>query len=278
MTDSVTRSARFRALHAPGELLVLPNAWDAGSARLVESCGAAAVATTSSGVAWAHGYPDGDALPPRVLAAAVAEIVRVLSVPLTVDAEGGYASDPQAVGETIGVIAGAGAVGVNLEDGGGTVDLLCAKIEAAKRAAARAGVDLFVNARTDVFLRRLAPAERAVEETIARGRRYRAAGADGLFVPGAYEAAAIRDIAAGIELPLNVMALLALPPVAELRRCGVRRVSAGAAIAQAGYALLRRAATEMLADGRYDAMFAAGVPYAEMNGLFATPAVLTPSG
>src|SRR5262249_36246271 len=115
----MSRAQTFRRLHEPGKPLLLPNAWDAGSARLIEACGAAAIATTSAGLAWSRGYPDGNALPPRVLAAVVEEIARVLSVPLTVDSEGGYSTDPPATGDTVAPRAGAGAVGVNLEDGGG---------------------------------------------------------------------------------------------------------------------------------------------------------------
>ena len=126
----------FRRLHAAGAPLVLPNAWDAGSARLIEANGAAAIATTSSGVAWSHGYPDGDALPPRVLAAAVEEIVRVLSVPLTVDAEGGYSSDPGMVGEAVFAIASAGAVGINLEDGSAS-RICCARRSPRQRRLGR---------------------------------------------------------------------------------------------------------------------------------------------
>jgi len=262
------RAMEFRRLHEPGQLLVLPNAWDAGSARLVESCGATAIATTSSGVSWACGYPDGDALPPRLLAAAVSRIARVLSVPLTVDIEGGYSAEPRLVGEVVTAVVDAGAVGINLEDGAGSPALLCAKIEAAKKAAARAGVDLFVNARTDVFLRGLASPERAVEETIERARQYGAAGCDGVFTPRASDPRAIRELATAIALPLNVMVLPNLPPVAELRRLGVRRVSAGSAIAQAAHAITRRAASQLLGDGRYDAMFEAAVAYGELNALF----------
>ena len=270
MTDlSGDRAGKFRQLHGLGNLLVLPNAWDAGSARLIESCGAAAIATTSAGVAWSHGYPDGDALPPRVLAATVAEITRVLSVPLTVDVEGGYSTDPQSVGETVAAVIDAGAVGINLEDGAGSPDLLCAKIGAARTAAAKCCVDLFINARTDVFLRALVPPEQAVAETLARSERYRSAGCDGLFVPGLTDGAAIRGIAAAIALPLNVMVRPMLPPVTELSRLGVRRVSAGSAIAQAAYAITQRAATQLLAEGRYDAMLESSVPYAHLNALYA---------
>ena len=261
--------ATFRDLHAPGRLLILPNAWDAGSARLIEDCGAAAIATTSSGVAWARGYPDGNALPPRVLAAAVGEIARVIRVPLSADVEAGYSDDPRAVADTVTAVMNAGAVGINLEDGAGTPDLLCAKIEAVKAAAAKAGVDLFVNARTDVFLKRLVPSERAVDETIARAKRYRAAGCDGIFVPALAEVAAIHAIVAGVApLPLNVMAYPGLPEAAGLRELGVRRLSAGAAIASAALGRARSRARAFLADGRSEPLFDESVAYGPTNALF----------
>jgi 2-methylisocitrate lyase-like PEP mutase family enzyme len=244
----------FRSLHGPGRILVLTNAWDAGSARVIEACGAKAIATTSAGLAWSRGYADGHELPPSVLARAVAEIARVLSVPLTVDSEGGYSDDPAQVGETIHAIVSAGAVGINLEDGAATPELFCAKLDAAKRAAARAGVDLFVNARTDVYLRRLVPRERALDETIARGQRYRSAGADGLFVPVLTDAETLRTIAAEVPLPLNAMILPGLPPVAELQKLGVRRVSAGSGVAHAAYSAARAGARQILDEGRYDRM------------------------
>lgn len=264
----MTPDRTFRELHAPGRLLRLPNAWDAGSARLIEASGAAAIATTSAGLAWARGYRDGDVLPRSVLTAAVAEIARVISVPLSADLEGGYSSDPRAVGETIAAVIDAGAVGVNLEDGGDPPDLLCAKIEAAKRAASRAGVDLFVNARTDVYLRGLVPAERAVAESIARGNRYRDAGCDGFFVPKVSAAGEIRAIAAAVALPLNVLVMPGLAPVAELEALGVRRVSAGSGIAAAALGVTRRAARQFLEEGRYEAMFETSVEYRAINDLF----------
>src|SRR5262249_56856965 len=125
-----------------------------------------------------------------------------------------------------------GAVGINIEDGSGPPELLCAKVAAARAAATRAGVDLFVNARTDVYLRGLVPRAQAIGETVARGRRYQAAGADGLFVPGLVDPDAIRTIASDVTLPLNVMVSRGLPPIAELARLGARRGSAGAASSQ----------------------------------------------
>ncbi len=259
----------FRRLHAPGAFLILANAWDAGSARVIEDCGASALATSSAGLAWAHGYADGHALPPRLLAPAVAEITRAVRVPLTVDLEGGYSDEPAGVAELVAAVVDAGAVGVNLEDGGKAPALLAAKIGAAKRAAARAGVDLFVNARTDVFLRRLAPAERAVAATLERAIRYREAGADGLFVPYLIAADDLRAVATAIApLPLNAMATAKLPAAAELRALGVRRLSAGAAIASRALARARALAAAFHRDGRSDALLEEPVDHQALNGLF----------
>lgn len=254
MHSSSNRSQQFFQLHAPGQLLVLPNAWDAGSARLIESLGAAAIATSSAGLSWAHGYPDGNALPTTVLAAAVAEIERVISVPLSVDIEGGYSNDPRAVGDIASAVIDAGGVGINLEDGTSPPELLCEKIAVVKGAAARAGVDLFVNARTDVYLRALVGPEHAVAESIARAQRYRTAGCDGIFVPGVHEPKAIQEIAASSTIPLNVLVWPNLAPAAELRHLGVRRLSAGASPALAAYGAVQRATVQLLRDGVYDAM------------------------
>jgi 2-methylisocitrate lyase-like PEP mutase family enzyme len=138
-----------------------------------------------------------------------------------------------------------------------------------KSAVERVGVDLFVNARTDVYLRGLVSPERALAETLARGRRYRDAGADGLFVPRLVEPDAIRAVAAEIELPLNLLVGPGLPAPAELRALGVRRVSAGSALAASAYGFARRAAVSFLDEGRYDAMAETTVAYAEMNALLA---------
>lgn len=268
MEKQIGKDIQFHRLHDAGNVLLLPNAWDAGSARLIESLGAAAIATTSAGLAWSRGFKDADRVPRAVLRAAVEEIVRVVSVPVTVDVEGGYADDPREVAETVATIVDAGAVGINIEDGAGSPDLLTAKIPTAKAVAAKAGVALFVNVRTDVYLRALVPAERALDETITRLERYRAAGCDGVFVPGLVDAAQIKALAAAVDAPLNVMISPGLPPVARLRSLGVRRISAGSAIAQAAYGLVMQAAREFLNQGRYDAMFATTIGYGEMNALF----------
>ena len=241
MSQPEDAACTFRRLHEDGVLL-LPNVWDGGSARLIESLGAKALATTSAGVAWAQGYPDGDLLPVPLLRASVEAIARVARVPLTVDVEGGYSDDPTTVGEVVAQVVDAGAVGINLEDGTRAPELLCAKIEEAKNAASRRGVDLFVNARTDVYLRALAPPEARVEESLRRAERYRRAGADGIFVPGVSDLAEIRDLSAA-RLPLNVLARLGLPPAARLAELGVRRLSAGSWVASAALGRMRSVVT-----------------------------------
>lgn len=260
----------FRSLHHGPDLLLLPNAWDAGSARLIESLGAAAIATTSAGVAWSRGYPDVDALPIEQLLAAAREIARVIRAPLTIDIEGGYSSDPAVVAQVVTGIIDAGAVGINIEDGTGSPDLLCAKIEAARQAAARTGVDLFINTRTDVYLRGFATGDAAVEGVLRRASLYRAAGCDGLFVPGLADSPAIEVIASAIDpLPLNIMLVPGLPSVTVLRTHGVRRLSTGSAIAQAALGFTGRLATDFLA-GSSDEMFAAAADYGTMNQLFSS--------
>jgi 2-methylisocitrate lyase-like PEP mutase family enzyme len=260
----------FRQLHAPGQFLILPNAWDAGSARLIESVGAKAIATSSAAVAWASGYPDGDALPIALLVRTVEQIARVISVPLTVDSEGGYSDDPATVAENIFSIASAGAVGINLEEGSKNPDLLCKKIEAAKQGAQRAGVDLFVNARIDILLlQQSVPREQFVEDTLARAARYRDAGCDGIFVPLIASADDIQAVARGIDpLPLNVMATGGLASAAELQRLGARRLSAGAGIARAAISLTRRLAEEFLRDGNSDRIYAEVKEKTDINALF----------
>jgi 2-methylisocitrate lyase-like PEP mutase family enzyme len=269
MSVHPSQAEKFRALHA--QFLVLPNAWDPGSARMIESCGATAIATTSSGLGWSCGYPDGSAIPIAVLGKAVASIERVIGVPLSVDIEGGYADDPDIVGKNVASILDNGGVGINIEDGNDPPDLMLRKIAAARAAGERAGVRLFVNARTDVYLHALVPKERMIEESIARAARYGAAGADGIFVPGVIEPDAIRAIVQAVApLPFNAMMRPGLPPAETLRQLGVRRLSAGGGIAMAALSLTKKLATEFLANGDSNA-FAGhiqGVTYPGLNALF----------
>jgi len=265
---TATDASIFRRLHDGTELFLLANCWDVGSARLLEHLGARAVATTSAGLAWSNGFPDGDATPVDCVVAAVRAIARVLTVPLSVDVEGGYSSEPRAVGDLVTALIGVGAVGINLADGNASPDVLVAKIDHVKKAAARAGVDLFVNARTDVYLRGLVPEPGRVAETLARARRYKDAGADGIFVPKVVDPTEIRAIASEVGLPLNVLAWPKLPAASELSALGVRRLSAGSSIAQVALGRAATVAGAFLREGRTDSLTEGAMPFAEINALF----------
>lgn len=245
-------AAAFHALHR--DFLVLPNAWNAVSAKIVERAGAQAIATSSAAVAWACGYADGHDLPIARLVEAVDDIARVTTLPISADAEGGYSDEPAQVGENIAALIGVGAAGINLEDGGDPHELHLRKIEAVRTTAERAGVNLFINARTDVFLKQLAPPEQAVEESIRRGRALCDAGADGLFVPFAIKPEDVQAIAKAVPLPLNVLAWRGLPDAAALKQLGVRRLSAGAGIARAALAAAHEAAAAFVATGGSNAL------------------------
>jgi len=263
----------FRNLHRGPELLLLPNAWDALTARLIESLGAKAIATTSAGLAWSRGYADGNALPEDQLLAAIRDIARVVRVPLTVDIEAGYSDDPAAVARLVARLLAAGVVGINIEDGEGSPELLCKKIAAVRDGVAHSGADLFINTRTDVYLRGVAQGDAAVEEVIRRAGQYRAAGCDGLFVPGVSTATAMAAISAAIEpMSLNIMAVPNLPSMDTLKTSGVRRLSAGSAIAQAAIGRTRHLASSFLT-GSMSELFEASADYGAMNRLFAAGAL-----
>lgn len=256
------RSRLFHALHAAG-LLILPNAWDAGSARVIEEAGAKAIATSSAAVAWAHGYPDGEAVPADVLIATIREIARVVKVPVTADIESGYARDAEESAAFVGRVVEAGAVGINIEDGRDPPDLLCAKI-----ARVRRGNDaLWINARIDVYLRNLAEGEAAYDETITRARRYAEAGASSIFVPGAADEALIGRLVRNVGLPLNVLAWPGLPDAAGLESLGVRRLSAGTGVAKASLGRTFELAQDFLRDGRSQAFGEGRLANVNLNAL-----------
>lgn len=241
----------FRDLHVPGKPLILINAWDAASARLVEAAGAAAVGTTSAGVAWSLGAPDGDALALPAAVAAIARITAVVSVPVTADVEQGYGD----VAETVRRVAATGAAGVNVEDG---VTAQPDRIAAARAAAP----GLFLNARIDTYLAGVG----GLDETVERATAYLAAGADGVFVPGVTDPATVAALVDRIDAPVNVLAGPGAPGIAELAALGVARISLGSSVAQAAYGLVARAARAALDGGGY-AELAGAADYGMLNAL-----------
>lgn len=240
------RAATLRALHRPGDPLILPNAWDAGSARAVVAAGFPAVATSSGAVAEALGHADGEATPVGEMLDAVARIAAAVDVPVTADLERGYGLRPA---ELVERLLGAGAVGCNIEDSDPRTHELCdaeeqADLLAAIRAAAReAGVDLVLNARVDVFLRAAGPPEGRVAEAVRRARRYLAAGADCVYPIVLSDPAAIRSLVDAVDAPVNALARPGAPGAAALAKLGVARISFGSGL----YAAARARTVEMLA-------------------------------
>ncbi|SNT36107.1 2-Methylisocitrate lyase, PEP mutase family [Asanoa hainanensis] len=256
MTNSHHDQVRhFDSLHRAARPLVLPNAWDAGSARLIEDAGAAAIATTSAGVAWAAvGSRDDGSIGRERAVEVVARVVAAVRVPVTADIEDGYDD----LASTVRGVLDAGAVGVNIEDG---VQAHPERIAIARRAA---GGGLFLNARIDTHLREVGDPATRLKETIDRAAAYVAAGADGIFVPGVTDPETVAMLAKEIQAPLNVMAGPGSPTIDDLAALGVARVSVGPAITLAAYAAIQTAARELLTTGTYAAL---GTGFAEIDAL-----------
>lgn len=260
-------ASRFRALHRQSQVLRLPNAWDHASARLFENAGALAIATTSAGVSWASGYADGSRMPVSVVVDVAASIGRALKVPLTIDMEDGYSDSPIKVADLAVQLADLGVSGINLEDGNRPSELLQRKIAAIRDALERCNLDLFINARTDVYLAKLVEESALLGETVARTKRYAQAGADGIFVPGLSDSNQIRTLVEATSLPLNVLAWQGLPDAAHLGQLGVKRLSAGSSIALAIWGQAEKLAREFLEGG--DSQKIVGqLPYSVMQNLF----------
>ena len=266
----------LRRLHQGPRILVLPNVWDVVTARIVEAAGFSALATTSAGVAFALGYPDGERISRAEMVAAVRRIAGRVRVPVTADMEAGYGRTPQAAAETAREVIAAGAVGMNLEDapadGDGLFDvaLQAERVRAARESAEAAGVPLVINARTDVFLASIGAPETRLSHAVRRLNAYRAAGADCLFAPGVTDRATIATLVREVGGPLNVLAGPGCPPVPELEALGVRRLSLGSGVMRATLGLVRRIADELRGPGTFSALAGEQVPpHAEVNRLLA---------
>jgi len=266
-------AAKLRALHRTPPIFVIPNAWDAASARLFEAEGFPAVATTSAGVAASLGYPDGGVVPSREMIEAVARIARSVRIPVSADIEHAYAATPDAVADVVLRVIAAGAVGINLEDyvpGASDLEPLALqldKIQAIIKAANKAGVRVVINARTDVFLRAMGPPETRLAVAIDRGKAFLAAGADCVFVPGVRDRETIGTLVRGIGGPINVLAVDGTPPIAELEALGVARVSLGSGPMRASLALVRDVARELKTSGTYKAFTSRAMAFNDVNEL-----------
>jgi len=265
---------RFLELHHGPAILVLPNAWDVSSARIFEDSGFSAIGTSSAGVAFSHGYPDGEKIPRDEMLAAVRRIAEAVEVPVTADMAAGFGNTAEEIAETARAVIAAGAVGMNLEDvvegtPGVLADLNRQKeiIGAVLEAGAGAGIPLVLNARTDIFLDSIGPAETRLARTIERLNAYRAAGAQSLFAPGVTNKETIAQLARGVAGPLNILATVGTPPVAELQQLGVARVSVGSGPVRATFGFLRRMARELREEGIFKLMTEGAISYADANQL-----------
>jgi 2-methylisocitrate lyase-like PEP mutase family enzyme len=279
MTSQRELAASFHRLHVAGSPLTLANVWDPASARIVAAAGAPAIATTSAGLAWGLGAADGNQLDRELMLGQLSRIVAAVTsastaLPVTADIESGFGATAAEVGETVARVLETGAVGVNIEDAqpassGEPLRPIAEQAErlaAAREAAERAGIPLYLNARIDVFLRQVGEESGRLAATLDRARAYLEAGASGVFVLGALDAETIAALVAGVDAPVNVTGKPGGPSVAELGKLGVARISMGAGIAEAAYALVDRAARELLGAGTYEAVRET-MDYAAINGL-----------
>lgn len=258
-------------LHRTERPLVLPNAWDVASARVFEKAGFPAIATTSAGIANALGYPDVQRISRDEMLEVVRRIARAVHVPVTADMEAGYGD---AAATARGVIE-AGAVGFNLEDsflkpapGLTEIGAQCDAIRSAVEAGKHLGVNLVINARTDVYLGSPIPAEQRLEEAVRRLRAYADAGASCLFAPGVRDEQTITALVKATDLPLNILATDGAPSIARMRELGVARVSIGSGAMRATMGLTKRIADELRQHGTFNTMVNGAISYVDANALF----------
>ena len=273
MTNSSDQAAKanlFRDLHRGSKVLLLPNAWDVATARVLEQTGIAAIATTSAGIAFALGYPDGQKISRKEMLAMVSRIATKVKIPVTADVEAGYGDRPEDAALTARAVIESGAVGLNLEDGSdrqlADLSLQLEKIAAVRETSRAMGVSLVLNARTDVYLLQVGNPESRFGETVKRLSAFRDAGADCLFAPGVRDLPMISQLVRELHHPLNILAGPGSPSVPHLQEAGVARVSLGSSPMRATLGLVQRIAQELQNTGRYTTL--EGAPsHAEVNKL-----------
>jgi 2-methylisocitrate lyase-like PEP mutase family enzyme len=266
------KAEQLRKLHHGPRILVFPNAWDVASARMMEEAGYPAIATSSSGLAAALGYPDGQRISRKEMLEVVARIARAVRVPVTADVEAGYGTTVEDMIETAKAVVASGAVGMNLEDVTGDdesslVDaaLQVEKIRAICEVSSSLGVPLVLNARTDIYLLQIGDAATRLERTVERLRAYRQAGADCLFAPGVRDRETISKLVKALAAPLNILLSPGCPPLGELEKLGVARASAGSAVMRASLGLVQRIGKELMETGTYESLFDGAIPFADVN-------------
>lgn len=226
------KAALFASLHRPGDPVILYNAWDAGSAKAVAEAGAKAIASGSASVAAAHGFRDAEALPIDLALTNAARMAAAVELPVTIDFEGGYAVETEALAANMKWLADTGAVGCNFEDqvvGGEGLHTIGVQAERIRAARGAVGSEFFINARTDIFLKARPEAhdDAKVDEALERAGAYAEAGASGFFVPGLADLRLLERVCSASPLPVNFMAFPGAPTAAEVAGVGIARISHG---------------------------------------------------
>ncbi len=273
MSSQAEKAEAFRSLHDRKRVLILPNAWDVPSSRVFENEGFLAVATSSAGMLVSLGYPDGEEIPQREFVSAVGRIAKVLSVPLSVDVVGGFGNTPEGVARSVKAVVNAGAVGINIEDFVHSfkkllpVEKQAARLRALVKLRKTLKVPFVINARTDALRFALGGGEEKFEEAVRRAKAYRDVGADCVYPMGLTEPDAISRFVRALDFPVNVMVRRGLPPVRELQRLGVARVSFGPSASYAALGLLHRASKEVREKGTYETLVDGAISFDELNSL-----------
>ncbi|PYX72570.1 MAG: isocitrate lyase/phosphoenolpyruvate mutase family protein [Acidobacteria bacterium] len=274
------KAEAFRAMHTGTGAVLLPNVWDVASARIIEEAGFQAIATTSAGIAFAQGFPDGQKIPADQMITTVAHIASAVRVPVTADVEAGYGQRPEDAARTACNVIDAGAVGMNFEDATGDSDsplteltLQLERLRAIRETAEELRVPIVLNARTDVYLLQIGDPSRRYDEAVRRLSAFRDAGADCVFAPGVRDAETIGRFVTDLKCPVNILGVPGSPSVPELVKLGVKRISLGSGPMRSSLGFLRKLAEEVKTSGTCKLM--EGAPsHAEMNKLMSGNRVL----
>jgi len=267
-TELKTKADALRGMHHGKRILVLPNAWDVASARVFEKAAFGAIATTSAGVAFTLGYPDGQRISREEMLGVVRRIAAAVKVPVTADVEAGYGDRPEDAARTARDVLAAGAVGMNLEDATGDPERplfnLSLQIEKVKAVRETTAGLIVLNARTDVYLLQLETPEKRYDAALRRLAAFRDAGADCVFVPGLRDRETIGRLVKDLRYPVNILVGPGSPSVPQLQEMSVARVSVGSGAMRATLGLVRRIAAELKGSGTYETLGGA-IDYADVN-------------
>ena len=272
-SDLRSKAEELRRLHHTTKILVLPNAWDVTSARLLEEMRFPAIATSSAAVANSLGYPDGQHISRHEMLEVVERIASAVQVPVTADMEAGYATTAEEMEDTARELLEAGAVGLNLEDSADNeselleLDHYLEKLHAIQTVSKSAGVQIVINARTDAYWWKGAQPGSRLAETIRRANAFREAGADCVFVPGLYDPSDIAHLRQESPGPINILATPKTPPIPELQRLGIARVSFGSGGYRTAIGAFRKLVQEAIDSGTYTFMSEIAVTGAQNNAL-----------